>query len=177
MTASHPANVQEMDSMDSSHEYSRNRALSVSVGRSPSYSDSRNRRARAKLGTNNYNWRYSPATSLLVLCSLVMLFTITNALLIPIESPNSTDTGNANPEIDLNGPSNTGNIPQPAGNQISGWLSFMAVISLMILGFLVYLSTKKSRGPHIILGIAFVAIFWIHWTVFRDDDDIFMFPM
>lgn len=164
-----PYDVQEINSMDSSNGSSQNR-----------YSDSRNGKARTKLRTNRYNWRYSPAKTLMVHCPLVMLFTITNAIVIPMESPNSIDAGSTNPQIDPTGPSNAGKIPQPWGNQISGgWsaMDVMAVISVTTLSLLVYLSTQNARGPHINLGISLLAAFWIHWPVFRGDATLFLFSM
>lgn len=159
-----PYNVQEIDGMDSSNGYSQNR-----------YSDSRNGKARAKLRTNRYNWRYSPAKASMVQYAFVMLFTIANAIVIPVDPD-----GNTNPQIDSNGPSNPEKIPQPWGNQISGgWsaMDVMAVISVTMLSLLVYLSTQNSRGPHINLGISLLAAFWIHWTVFRGDATLFLFSM
>lgn len=97
--------------------------------------------------------------------SLFMLFSITNAGVIPIEIPNSVDAGDTS---------------KPTGNQISSVpsaMDVMAVISVIALAFLVYLSIRNSLHPHIDLGISLLIAFWIHWTVFVGDASIFLFSV
>lgn len=131
-----------------------------SVGKYLSHADAQNGKARVKLGADGYNQRYSYlAFKARMACYLLlMLFiTTTNAIDIPIESPNSIDAGNTF---------------KPTGNQTSSWPSAMDVIAVMAvtaLAFLVYLSARRSLHPHIDLGISFLVAFWMHWTVFRGD--------
>lgn len=144
------------------------------------YPNSQNGKARVKSGTSQYSWRHIWLRASIVFYSLAMLVNITNAVVIPTESPNSIGTGDSNPETDTGGPSNAVNTPQPmGGNPNGGWstMDVMAGISVTVLGSLVYLSTKKSRDRHINLGISLLAAFWIQWTIFRGDASIFLFSM
>lgn len=137
-----------------------------SVGRYLSSTDfRRNGQGQVKLGTNRYNWSYIHFKALRALYLLFMLFSITNASVIPIEMPNSIDAGNTS---------------KPTENQISSVpsaMDVMAVMALTVLGFLVYRSIRNSLHPHIDLGISLSIAFWIHWTVFIGDASIFPFSM
>lgn len=137
-------------------------------------------KARVKSRANRNNRGYSWSQGSMVYCSLVMLLTIANAIVNPIESPNGIDAGNINPMIDPNGLSGADNVPKPSGNQNNGGLSMMdvmAVISVTILSFLVYLFTQNPRSRQINLGISLLAATWIHWTVLIGDGTIFLFSM
>ena len=125
----------------------------------------RNGQGQVNLGTSRYNWSYIHFQALMARYSLFMLFSITNAGVIPIEIPNSVDAGDTS---------------KPTGNQISSVpsaMDVMAVISVIALAFLVYLSIRNSRHPHIDLGISLLIAFWIHWTVFVGDASIFLFSV
>lgn len=131
-------------------------------------------------GTNSYNWGYSRFKAPTIRYSLLTLFTITNAVVIPIESLNGIDAADTNPGLDSNRQSNAGNTAQRTVNQISSGLSatdVMAVVSVTTLALLIYLSTRKSRDPHINLGLSLLAAIWIHWTVFSGDASMFLFSM
>lgn len=150
------------------------------AGRYLSCTDAGHRKAKVKLGTNSYNWGCSRFKASTTRYSLLILFTITNAVVIPMESLNGIGPGDTNPELDSNRPSNAGNTAQPAVNQISGGLSamdVMVVVSVTMLALLVYLSTRKPRDPHINLGLSLLAAIWIHWTVFSGDASMFLFSM
>lgn len=137
-----------------------------SVGRYLSSTDfRRNGQGQVKLGTNRYNWSYIHFKALMARYSLFMLFSITNAGVIPIKIPNSIDAGDTS---------------KPTGNQIGSVpsaMDVMAVISVIALAFLVYLSIRNSLHPHIDLGISLLVAFWIHWTVFVGDAGIFLFSL